>query len=74
MERSRVELLNSPTVFMGQERDQNLSTIFEERLLGIAETWRGQGEAAWKVTLKGRHELGLITGANSQEGLDLLPL
>lgn len=31
------------------------------------------GRSCWKV-LKGRHGLGLITGANSQEGMDLLPL
>lgn len=59
---------------MGQERDQNLSPIFGEKVLGAAESWRGWGEATWKVTLKGRRGLGLITGANSQEGMDLLRL
>lgn len=59
---------------MGQERDQNLSPIFGEKVLGAAESWRGWGETAWKVTFKGRRGLGLITGANSQEGVDLLHL
>lgn len=74
MKISGAELLNSPTVFVSEERDQNLHPFPGKRVLGTAESWRGWGEVVWKVTMKGRRGLGFITGANSQEGMNLLPL
>lgn len=49
---------------MWVRRDQNLNPFPGERV----------EEAVGKVKLKSNHGLGLITGANCQEGMDLLPL